>query len=421
MRFPDLSETSRREALDLARDAWRRGLSAVRGTPGLLLLSVFLGVSLWVFVTEEENPTLVDDFPRTIEVEAVNIGQELALANQLDTVIVRVSAPEDRWDDLTIANFRAFVDLNELGAREQEVRVQVDVLEAGGGVRVVGIVPEVIVVNLEDLVRKEVPIRLTVVGGLRTGYELRSMTADVEFATVEGPATLVARVTEAEANVNVTGLNAGIEQTVPLVPESSAGEIRGVRLDPALIRVNIEIAQDILFRSLPFTVEITGEPAPGYRVVGVAISPGAIEVRGTIQAVQSLDSLALRAIDISGVQSDVIRVVRPSLPGGLTTEGARDVTVSVTIEPIESTTRLSLAPTVEGLAPGLEAAFQTDVQLTLRGLLPVLNALEEGEVRAVLDLAGFGSGIFEIEVRIEAPDGVTVEMMTPETVEVVIS
>ena len=117
----------------------------------------------------------------------------------------------------------------------------------------------------------------------------------------------------------------------------------------------------------------------------------------------------------------MIRVVRPSLPGGLTTEGARDVTVSVTIEPIESTTRLSLAPTVEGLAPGLEAAFQTDVQLTLRGLLPVLNALEEGEVRAVLDLAGFGSGTFEIEVRIEAPDGVTVEMMTPETVEVVIS
>ena len=421
MQFPRFSEESRREALDLTRDAWRRGWSAVRGTPGLLLLSLFLGISLWVFVTEDENPTRVDDFPRVVEVEAVNIGLELALANQLETVIVRVSAPEDRWENLTVANFRAFVDLNDLGAREQEVRVQVDVIDAGGGVRVVGTVPEAVVVNLEGLVRKDVPVRLNVLGALRTGYELESMSADIEMATVVGPETLVTLVSVAEGNVNVTGLNAGVEQTVPLVPTSGAGEIRGVTLEPRFVVVDVEIAQRTLFRLVPFSAEVAGEPAAGYRVSGVSVSPSTIEVQGIIQAVQSLDSLALPAIDISGEQSDVIRVVTANLPNGLSTDDSRSVTISVTIEPIPSTTRLSLAPVLEGLDPELEATFDANVELTLSGLLPVLNALADGDVRAVLDVDGLGAGTFNVAVRIETPDGVIVEASTPETVEVVLS
>lgn len=421
MRFPGFSDESRREALDLARDAWRRGWSAVRGTPGLLVLSLFLAISLWVFVTEDENPTRVDDFPRAIEVEAVNVGPGLAVANQLDTVIVRISAPEDRWDDLTAANFRAFVDLNELGAREQEVRVKVDVIDAGGGVRVVGTVPDAVVVNLEDLLAKEVPVSINVLGALRTGYELQETSAEVMTAIVTGPSTLVDRVTEAVANVNVTGLNAGVEQTVQLVPNSSAGEIRGVELEPSIVRVNLEIAQRTFYRQVPLSAEVTGEPAPGYRVTSVSVSPSTIEVQGIIQAVQSLDSLALPPVNISGEQSDVIRVVNANLPGGLATDDSREVTIAVTIEPIESTTRISIAPIVEGLGTNLEASFQGDVELTLSGLLPVLNSLEDGDVRAVLDVDGLGAGTFDIAVRIETPEGVTVDASTPETVRVVIS
>jgi YbbR domain-containing protein len=421
VQLPGLSDVSRREALDLAGDAWRRGVSAVRGTPGLLLLSLFLGISLWVFVTEDENPTRVDDFPRAIEVEAVNVGTDLAVANPLDTVIVRISAPEDRWDDITIANFRAFVDLTDLGAREQEVRVQVDVENAGGGVRVVGTVPDVVVVNLEDLVRKEVPIRADVLGVLRTGYELLSLVPEFDTATVEGPETLVARVSAAQANVNLTGLNAGIQQSVTLVPVSSSGEIRGVRMEPAVISVTVDIAQKTFFRLVPFAAALTGQPAAGYRVANVSVSPGTLSVEGTIQAVQNLDSLALPPIDVSGERADVVRVVTVNLPNGVSTESSRAVTVAVTIEPIDSTTLITIAPTVEGLVTGREAAFESNVQLTLAGPLPLLNTLEDGDVQVILDLDGLGVGIYEVAVRVEVPEGVTVESMTPETVEVVIS
>ncbi|MEX2032175.1 MAG: hypothetical protein WEA81_04855, partial [Dehalococcoidia bacterium] len=131
-----LGDGSRAEALELARNAWRRSSGSVRRTPGLLVLAFLLGVSLWVFVTDTENPTVVEFFPQPIQVESVNVGDTLAVANQLPAISVRVSAPTDRWEELTSANFRAVVDLNGFDARAQEVPIQVEVIGIGG-VRVV--------------------------------------------------------------------------------------------------------------------------------------------------------------------------------------------------------------------------------------------------------------------------------------------
>ena len=140
MRGRDRGRQRPDELLTLLRQAGARILATVRGTPGLLLFSLLLGVALWVFVTEEENPTRTDIFPAPISVRAVNVGQSLAVANQLEFIDVRIAAPEDRWEQLTSDNFRAFVDLNGLEAREQNVPVRVEV-PGISGVRVVETIP----------------------------------------------------------------------------------------------------------------------------------------------------------------------------------------------------------------------------------------------------------------------------------------
>ena len=102
--FPRPPHTDLREILAAF---WRRGLTAVRATPGLLLISFALGVAIWVFVTEEENPTRSGLFPTPLEIVAVNVGREVAVANALPSATIRIAAPDDRWDSLTSANFRA--------------------------------------------------------------------------------------------------------------------------------------------------------------------------------------------------------------------------------------------------------------------------------------------------------------------------
>ncbi len=411
------------EAIAIARDLWRRGRVAVRRTPGLLLLSLLIGGALWVFVTDVENPGRVDLFPAFVPVEAVNVGQALAVANTLPAVQLRVSAPEDRWERLTSANFRAFVDLNGLDAREQKVAVNVHV-EGIGGVRVVETIPGSVLVNLEDFVRKPVPVLARLVGTVPLGYEVMAARLETETVEVYGPESLVDLVREAVAEVNVTGLTLGLEQAVNLTPRGAGGgEIRGVRLDPPSLEVALSVAHTTLTLTLPLTAVIDGQPASGHGVSGVAVYPPTASVQGTIEVLQGLEALTLAAVDIEGSgEGEVRRLVALQLPEGVRAPDQSSATVVVTVEPVEGSLRLSVAPEAVRVPEGLVARFDDEtVTVVLRGPLPVLNALTAGDVRAIVDAAGLEAATVELtlEQRVEQTVELTVDVQAPQGVRVV--
>ncbi|TAJ16779.1 MAG: hypothetical protein EPO65_12655, partial [Dehalococcoidia bacterium] len=66
MRLGPLGEMDRREAMEVAGATWRRLRALMRNTPGLAALSLLLAVVLWYFVTDTENPTLIDVYPSPI-------------------------------------------------------------------------------------------------------------------------------------------------------------------------------------------------------------------------------------------------------------------------------------------------------------------------------------------------------------------
>ncbi|MQC18754.1 MAG: hypothetical protein DWG80_06755 [Chloroflexi bacterium] len=385
------------------------------------MLSGLLAISLWVFVTDTENPTIVDQFPQPIPVEAVNVADNLAVANQLPAVSVRVSAPTDRWEDVSATNLRAFVDLNRFDARAQEVPVQVEV-SGLGGVRVVDVEPRVITVNLEDLVTRLVPVDARAIGSLPIGYELGAMDLGATAVTVSGPESLVARVAEAAADVNVTGLTVNLEQTVTLKPLGAGGsEILGVRIEPSTLRVAVEVFQSTIVRTVPLTVEVTGTPAAGFRVSSVSISPPAIQVQGPLQASQQIDAITLPVVNVNGARTDIVRSIAVPLPPGLEFVNTERVTITITVEATTGSLRTSVVLIAAELSGSLQAeSSPASVAVTLEGPLPLLNALLSGDVRATLTLGGLGVGTHTVPVSVEVPDGVTVASVQPGTVTVTI-
>ena len=392
----------------------------MRNTPGLLLLSLLIGSALWVFVTDVENPTRVDVLPAKVPVEAVNVAPELAVANTLPAVQVRVIASEDRWEELTSANFRAFVDLSGLGAREQRVEVTIDV-QGIGGVRVAETIPPSVLVNLEDFVSREVPVVVRLVGTTRLGYDVQSVQPERSTVQVSGPESLVELVREAVADVAVSGLSLGLDQTVSLTPRGArGGDVVGVRMDPPSLRVTVDVQQTVLTRTLPLAAVITGEPALGFRVTGVDVQPSTATVTGTIEALQGLDALPLATVDITGAADGALTqtVAAEPLPG---VGGAADVTATVTVRvsAIEGTTRLSVAPEAAGVEQGLVARLAPpSVVLVLAGPLPLLNPLGPSDVRVTVDAAGLPVGTVELAVSVAVPAGISVVTVQPQTLSV---
>jgi YbbR domain-containing protein len=413
-----------REAIDISREALLRSWRTMRSNPGLLLLSLLLGGALWVFVTEEENPTRIESLSAPLTVEAVNVEPGLAVANQLQAVEVRLAAPDERWEEITAGSgsFSAFVNLDGLTERQQEVRVQVEITGIRG-IRVVEAIPETITINLEDLTSAEVPVRVRPVGTIPLGYELGNTSAEKKTVTVTGPESLVVRVNDAVVDLNVTGLTIPVEQTVSLVPRGArGGEIRGVSLDPPSLRVTIEIRQSTLARALPLRGQIDGTPAAGYRVSNVIVSPTTIAVDGTLEALQQLDAIDLEAVNVTGAQIDVTRTIAIELPDGLRSAESRLATVVVQITAIDGSVTFNLAPEVVNLLRGVSASNnKSTVAVTLTGPLPVLNVLTADDITLVIDAIGLPTGTYDLEPTLDLPAGVELDTLHPETVSVTLT
>ena len=413
-----------RDAFDISRDALFRSWRTMRSTPGLLLLSLLLGSALWVFVTEEENPTRIDTLSAPLSVQAVNVESGLAVANQLPTVEVRLAAPDERWEDIIsgAGDFSAFVNLDGLTERDQEVRVQVEI-SGIRGVRVVETIPETVTVNLEDLTSVQVPVRVRPVGTLPLGYELGSTSAEQSTVTITGPESLVVRVNDAVADLNVTGLTLPQGLTVSLVPRGDGGgEIRGVSLDPPSLRVNIEIRRSTLVQALPLRARIDNSPAAGYRVANVLVSPATISVEGTLDALSQLDAIDLEPIDITGAQTDVTKGITIELPEGVSSADSLLATVVVQVAPIEGSLTLDLEPVFTGIFAGLEASTQAPtVEITVTGPLPVLNSLTTEDVTLTISVAGLGAGKYDLQPQLDLPEGVQRDPLRPESVSVTLT
>lgn len=422
--MPTFTASTLNDIRAIGRDFWRRTRANVWRSPGLAIFSLVIGILLWVIVTDVENPTRVDTFSAQIPVEAVNVGPDLAVANSsLPTVQVRVSAPEDAWDELSVTNFRAFVNLNGLEAREQVVPVSVEV-SGVSRVRVVETVPGRIPVNLEPLETRQVPVTTRVVGVAPRGYEPGRVQPDRTTVEVAGPQSLVSRVSAAVATVNVTGLTVGLEQNVGLVPTvEGGGEIRGVTVRPETVRVSVAVIQSQLTRTLPVTAEVTGQPAAGYRVSGVKVTPTTVTIEGRIDVLQALDTLSLPGVDVGGQTSDVKTTVRPNVPEGVSiVPPGTTVAVEVTVTPVAGSVALTLAPEVTNVRQGLLARVNPgSVSVILDGPLPRLNALPSGAVRATVDASNLGPGTTELRVNVAVPDGVFVRQVQPVNVSVTLA
>ncbi|MCH8901925.1 MAG: hypothetical protein IIC88_06465, partial [Chloroflexi bacterium] len=91
----------------------RQGILSFRYNWGIALLSIVLALSLWVYVTDRENPDVTDWVPFTVAVEEANPpppGRAVFPPLQ-ESIRVRVRAPESVFERLAAEDFRATVDL----------------------------------------------------------------------------------------------------------------------------------------------------------------------------------------------------------------------------------------------------------------------------------------------------------------------
>ncbi len=390
-----------------------------------LLLSLALAVTIWVVAVNESDPFEERVFPDTIPVVIQNLPENMMiLGNQRPRVNVQIRAPHSVWTSLTASQIHVTADLTQAtsGTLTLPLIATTDQRDA----RITGLTPSSIQLSLEQIVSRQLPIQLDVTGDLATGYQEGDTSLSTATVTFSGPASSAQEVSELVARVDVTGAKQDITKVVDLLPLNADGQVvAGVDLTPKSVTVNIPIKQLGGYRDVAVKAVITGQVAQGFRITNITVSPPVVTLfSANPNVVAGLPGFVeTEPISIANANNDIEVRVTPKLPSGVSLPDVQTVLVHISVASIENSITRQRTLEVEGLGPGLGAAASpSTVDVILAGPLPTLDSLTPESVRVVLNLLNLPAGLHQIKPDvIVLPQGVTVQTVLPETIEVLIA
>ncbi len=399
-----------------ARRLARMVMGAIVHNWPLKVAALALAALLYVGLVATQDSSV---YPGPITVTYVHLPPDSVVTNQLkDVEQIRYLAPAD-VGHLTGSNFQATVDLANVQPTGTPVSLPVDVQADDPRVTIIDVKPRTVTVILDKSAAADVPVTV-VKSESGPGVTVGETVFTPQQARVLGPAAAVGRVVAVRVTVTLDPSGLNYDQEVEGVPVDIAGApVTGVTVVPATFHVQIPQITNGQTRSLPVNPVLSGDPAPGFRVSGIAVSPATVLVQGDATQLVKMIEVDTAPVGVFGATRDVSSVVALSLPTGVAVAGGGTVTVTVHVAALTDTRTLAAGFRLDGQQPGMAYTLNVDsALLTLYGSTADLDRLASVPLVVGLDVAGMGPGKHQVTVVPSLPSGVTLVAVDPTTVTV---
>lgn len=403
-----------------AVDVWRHWVMAS--------FSLVAAFGVWFVIQDVENPRVRGVVPidatQRIAVQAVNVPDNYIFEGA--GAQVRVEARDEELQNLVADDFVATVNLNGYDP-EGDAEVRVEVRSRKSGVRVLEAIPATIRPGLvRAQSRDDVQVTVNEIGTPPEGYELRRAETSIEpaFVKITGTPDQLERVVVVEVDVNMAGRRDSGTVEGDLVARTASGNAVTVSIDPPRAKVSLKIAQTFSQRTLPVAAQITGHPAPGFRVAAVTYEPETVQVTGLQSVMSGLARIEVEPVDITGAATNVTQT-RGLVRVPNTSVDRTSVTVRVEIRPYDCapgqpssqcpTAAVAVAVDLLNIPTGYayeERVLQTTIHVS--GSATAIAALKPEDFKATASLAaGLPGKATYIVVLTAQPPGIRVDAVEP--------
>ncbi len=385
---------------------------------GRIILSLVVALALWAFVTSTENPESLATF-NDVPIEVRGLDPAYAVASPMPLAQVRLRYRPDFLNRGYVPAPTVYVDLTGKVIGKYTVPVQLDLPQ---GPYRWEVSPDNLDVVIDRVVSVKVAARVTLVDKAPFGYTSGPLQVRPEQVEVSGPASIVDRVVAVLAQVSLEGRQASFEGDVVPVPVDAQGQrLNGLKIDPDRLHVVVPIVPEVGYKTVPVKPVLKGEPAPGYLVSAIVVTPQTVTIYGDPSAISSVDSVETRPVDIAGAKENVHSIVQLVAPEGIALTRNSEATVSVELSTISTRMVVALTPVLTNLKPGLSGAVSPNqVSVTLAGPLWSLQGLDLGAVKLIIDCKDLVEGTYQLQPAVSVPPGVSVNSIAPSQVTVTI-
>lgn len=394
------------------------GPALVVKSTGLIVLSVVFALVIVGLGTGIGTKT--GELPQEIVISASNLPAGVS-ANFGSQTKVRaiVTAPRDQWQNLRTDVFSATVDVSSQGEGTYDLPIRLS--SKLGNVTIVRTKPARVVVTVEPIIRKTVPVVVRFSGTAGNELVPDDPTIDPEKVEVAGPKSIVTDITQAIATIKLNGETKAIQQKASVVAQSASGDaITAVSFSPGEVGVTVPLTKAGKMKILGIRPNIVGQPASGLWVKSVTVTPATVAVTGSVDVLDAAKDLTTAALNLNNTSSDMESQVALSLPTGLiTADGTQKVTVKIALDHTASTKTISPEIVYQNLAGFLQvtAINPTAISAVVSGSTDKLAALADGAVKVNIDLAAYRSAdTYSVTITngsFTLPDGISLVSLLP--------
>jgi YbbR domain-containing protein len=269
----------------------------------------------------------------------------------------------------------------------------------------------------------------------------RSLRVPLEFRNIPDDLEIVGNAPD-NVDVRVRGSSALLSRVQPgeiaavldLSTARTGSRLFHIRTDEVRAPFGIDVAQVVpptisieveksAQRKVPIVPATQGEPAPGFVAGRVSAEPATVDIVGPETRVRQIAEATTEPVAIAGARTRVRDVV---------TVGVADSTVRL-LQPQSATVIVEVAPAPiersvpnvpvrwRNLGTGLRAQIAPSlVRVSVRGGRDALASVRNESVQSFVDLAGLGTGRYNLRVQVDPAESFGVTAVDPAVVSVTI-
>ncbi|MBQ3356560.1 MAG: hypothetical protein IJG45_05520 [Oscillospiraceae bacterium] len=383
------------------------------------LLALVVSIGLWVYAVTVVNP---DDSVYIRDVRVRIIGTSSLASDNLmltggenQTVNVEISGRRSDLKELNSSSLEALADVSNIdrpGTYEVSWTLVPPSTVASGDISIVSTNSNKITVKVSEYNdRPEIPVEVEYTGTLPDGYIRDDAVLDVETVSVSGPAEEVNQIARAILTVDLDGATDTIDEEMGyrLVDQDGNDlELSSyVQIPAPTVRVSVPV---FCYKQIALKVNLIPGGGATDKNVELTIEPSTIVVSGSEEALQELEELVIKEIDLAQITEAKTWTVTPDLPVGVTNRAsAKNVTIKVSLKGLSTRKIVIPCADFERVNDVETMTFgEPSVTITVRGTAAAIAAIRESDIQVIADMTnGYDASTKKVTLEIILPENST--------------
>lgn len=218
---------------------------------GLRILALLLATGLWIFVNAGQHDA---ELSLQVPISYQELPAGMVILNPSPHFVkLEVLGPPTLLSLLDPGRLTLKLDLTGVNVGQASFKITPGMFAVPRQTSIIRISPSQIVLDIDRIVTRDVPVRLNVKGKVAKGYTITAIRVDPAQVPVTGPSTFVSRVLQIKTEpLKAGGATTTINGTVKLV---NPGE--KVKMAAQVVQASVtlqEIIADRQFRNVPIDV-----------------------------------------------------------------------------------------------------------------------------------------------------------------------